>query len=162
MKKLFLVLLFAPLISYGQEITTYYLIRHAEKNITDLTNKNPHLTEEGRQRATRWTSVFKNIEFDIVYSTNLHRTLETARPLVLERGLSIRNYNPDQLYNDAFKKLNAGKSVLVVGHSNTTPLLANKILGKESYSEIDESVHNNLYIIQIINENVTSQLLSIE
>jgi len=44
MKKLFIIILLAPLVSFGQDITTYYLIRHAEKNITDLTNKNPHLT----------------------------------------------------------------------------------------------------------------------
>ena len=111
MKKLLLVLLFAPLISYGQEITTYYLIRHAEKNITDLTNKNPHLTEEGRERETRWTSVFKNIEFDMVSPTTLHRTLDTHSPLIVARGRAISNYSTDQVSNDASKKLNAGQSV---------------------------------------------------
>lgn len=163
MKKLFIILLlFVPLVSSGQEITTYYLIRHAEKNITDLTNNNPHLIEEGKRRANRWLSVFKNIQFDIVYSTDLNRTIETAIPLVLDRGLSINKYDPNQLYNDTFKKRNTGKTVLVVGHSNTTPILANKILGKEYYSEIDESIHSNLYILQIFNEKITTQLLSIE
>ena len=61
MKKLFIIILLAPLVSFGQDITTYYLIRHAEKNITDLTNKNPHLTEKGKQRAISWVSIFKNI-----------------------------------------------------------------------------------------------------
>ena len=163
MKKLFIIILFAPLVSFGQDITTYYLIRHAEKNLTDLTNKNPHLTEKGKQRAIRWVSVFKNIQFDIIYSTNFHRTIETARPLVLEKGISIQKYDPKQLYNEAFKKRNKGKRILVVGHSNTTPVLANKILEKEYYSEIDESIHGNLYVLQIFNDNnVTSQLISIE
>ena len=65
--------------------------------------------------------------------------------------------------NDEFKKRNYGKIILIVGHSNTTPILANKILGKQYYSEIDESIHGNLYIIQVMNDNnVTSQLLSLE
>ena len=50
-----------------------------------------------------------------------------------------------------------------MGHSNTTPILANKILEKDYYSEIDESIHGNLYILQVFNDNnVTSQLISIE
>ena len=84
-------------------------------------------------------------------------------PIALERGISIDKYEPDELYNDEFKKRNYGKIILVVGHSNTTPFLANKILGKEYYSEIDESIHGNLYIIQVMSgNNVTSQLLSLE
>ena len=163
MKKYLIVLLFTPLISFGQEITTYYLIRHAEKDLTDLKNKDPHLIEAGRQRSKSWVSIFKNVQFDKVYSTNFHRTIETAMPIALERGISIDKYEPDQLYNDEFKKHNYGKIILIVGHSNTTPILANKILGKQYYSEIDESIHGNLYIIQVMsNNNVTSQLLSLE
>ena len=50
----------------------------------------------------------------------------------------------------------------MVGHSNTIPYLANKIIGKDIYSSIDETIHGNLYIISIVNENVTYQLLKIE
>ena len=66
MKKLFIIILLAPLVSFGQDITTYYLIRHAEKNITDLTNKNPHLTEkENRERLVG--SLFLKIYNSIKY-----------------------------------------------------------------------------------------------
>ena len=45
MKKLILTFIFLSLslISYAQEITTYYLIRHAEKLRIDKTDKNPNL-----------------------------------------------------------------------------------------------------------------------
>ena len=162
MKNLFILLLILPIFSFGQVITTYYIIRHAEKDLSDLNNKNPHLIEEGKLRANRWASIFKEIPLDIVYSTNFHRTLETVTPLVKKMNLPIYRYNPKELYNDAFKKRNNGKAVLVVGHSNTTPFLANKILGKDNFSEIDESIHGNLYIIQIINNTKTSQLLYLE
>jgi len=51
---------------------------------------------------------------------------------------------------------------LVVGHSNTTPALANKILGREEYPQIDDLTNGNLYILKVSSQGVTSQLLSIE
>ena len=45
MKKLILTFTFfsLTLISYSQEVTTYYFIRHAEKLRIDKTDKNPNL-----------------------------------------------------------------------------------------------------------------------
>lgn len=64
----------------SDETTTYYLIRHAEKDRTDTSNKNPNLNLEGLERAKKWASYFKNIELDAVYSTNYNRTQQTATP----------------------------------------------------------------------------------
>ena len=44
-----------------QRTTTYYLIRHAEKDRTDSLNRNPNLTEQGLERAKKWANYFKNI-----------------------------------------------------------------------------------------------------
>ena len=44
--------------------TTYYLIRHAEKDRSDKSNRNPELTEIGKTRAQHWNEVFQNIAFD--------------------------------------------------------------------------------------------------
>ncbi len=52
--------------------------------------------------------------------------------------------------------------MLVVGHSNTTPALANILIGEDIYNSIDESIHGNLYIINIINNKVTYELLNLE
>ena len=48
MKKLvvLLVILFCSLSSFAQEVSTYYLVRHAEKDRSDKTNSNPELTED--------------------------------------------------------------------------------------------------------------------
>ena len=53
MKKLILTFIFLSLslISYAQEITTYYFIRHAEKLRIDKTDKNPNLNFNGNKRA---------------------------------------------------------------------------------------------------------------
>ena len=51
----FLTLL--PLYTNAQEVTTYYLIRHAEKQRLDPNDRDPSLTSKGFERANRW-SVF--------------------------------------------------------------------------------------------------------
>ena len=62
------------------EVTVYYLIRHAEKDRSDKKNKNPELTKQGNNRAAYWASVFKEVPFDAVYSTDYNRTIQTATP----------------------------------------------------------------------------------
>ena len=146
----------------SQETTTYYLIRHAEKELSNPENKNPHLTQQGIRRANSWKKIFKEISFDKIYSTNFFRTQETARFIAIDKGISIDEYKTNNTYNKSFKEENKGKTILVVGHSNTVPFLANKIIGEDIYSSIDESIHGNLYILNIVNENVTYQLLNLE
>lgn len=149
-------------ISLAQEVTTYYLIRHAEKERIDPSNRDPHLTEAGQDRAENWQKVFEEVPFDIVYSTPYHRTRETAQPTASAKQLAVESYDPRNLYDSLFKEKNEGKIVLVVGHSNTTPALANKILGREVYPQIDDRTNGNLYILQVSSHGVTSQLLLIE
>ena len=149
-------------IGIAQEVTTYYLIRHAEKDRTDPSNRDPHLTVAGQERAENWQNVFNAVPFDRIYSTPYHRTRETAQPTATAKQLLVENYDPSDLYNASFQEKNNGKIVLVVGHSNTTPALANKILGREEYPQINDHNNGNLYIIQVSADGVTSQLLSIE
>ena len=83
MKKYLFLFIFAfSLLSSctSDETTTYYLIRHAEKDRTDNTNRNPHLNPEGEKRAQNWSTYFKDIKLDAVYSTNYNRTIQTATP----------------------------------------------------------------------------------
>lgn len=105
------------------EVTSYYFIRHAEKIRHDKTNKNPDLTEKGLRRAQNWNTVFGNIDFDIIYSTDYNRTVQTAAPTAKSKGLEIQIYNPRELFSEEFQLDTNGKTVLVVGHSNTIPLI---------------------------------------
>ena len=129
------------------QTTTYYLIRHAEKNRLVTSDKNPNLKEKGVDRAIKWSKTFKHINFDYIFSTNYNRTIQTALPTAKSKDLEIQFYNPSDLYNEEFKTLTKGKTVLIVGHSNTTPEFVNKILGEEKYPEIEDRNNANLYII---------------
>lgn len=141
-----------------QNTTTYYLIRHAEKDRTDSLNRNPNLNEQGLERAKKWADYFKNIELDAVYSTNYNRTLQTASPTAESKGLKVQLYNPRKMYDSIFQSETTGKTVLVVGHSNTTPVFANKILGKKTYDIMGDRDNSSLYIV-ILKDNETRSII---
>ena len=147
--------------THENEITTYYFVRHAEKVRADATNKNPNLTEKGENRAQNWSSVFKNVVFDAIYSTNYNRTIQTATPTANNKNLEIQFYDPRKLFNEDFKLKTIGKTVLIVGHSNTTPQFVNKILGTKKYADISDSNNSNLYIVTISNNIIIDILLEI-
>lgn len=143
------------------ETTTYYFIRHAEKDRTDTTNKNPDLNESGLKRADKWADYFKNIKLDAIYSTNYNRTQQTAQPTAKNKNLKILDYDPSTLYSNDFAKATKGKIVLVVGHSNTTPAFVNMVLGEKKYEDIDDNDNSQLFIVTISGEKITDQVLSI-
>ena len=163
MKKQILTFIFLSLslISYAQEITTYYFIRHAEKLRIDKTDKNPNLNFNGYKRAEAWKDVFSDVPFDAIYSTDYNRTKLTAKPTANSKNLQILLYNPNTMYSEAFQNNTKGKTVLVVGHSNTTNVFANKILGIEKYKEIKDNNNSNLYIVTISDGKISSILLKI-
>ena len=156
------VFIFSSIVAFSQEeSTTYYLIRHAEKVRSDASNKDPHLTKKGHNRASYWAMVFSTVQFDKVFTTKYHRTIQTANPTAKSQGLSMEYYDPRKMYDENFQNATKGKTVLVVGHSNTTPFFANKILGKNTYKEIEDNNNNNLYIITVTKSSKTGVLLKV-
>lgn len=171
MKHLFILLLTVVIVlsSFSQEkveakenstkITIYYFIRHAEKDRSDVTNKNPNLIQKGVFRAAKWSYVLDYVKFDAVYSTDYNRTKQTARPTAEKNNVEISFYNPKELYSEEFIKNTKGKTVLVVGHSNTTPMFVNAVIGKEKYENIDDNNNANLYIVTISGSGEISDML---
>jgi broad specificity phosphatase PhoE len=144
----------------SEEITTYYFIRHAEKDTSDSKNEDPELTEAGVKRTQNWAKTFKAIDFDLIYSSDYKRTLNTARPIAKDQNKEIKFYNTEKLNDKDFQENTKNKTVLVVGHSNLNPEWVNYILGKKKYQDLDESVYGSLFIVTIHpNGERTSQLL---
>lgn len=128
---------------------TYYLVRHAEKQ-KDGTD-NPHLTEQGHERAELLAQQLKFAGINKIYSSDYHRTLETAEPLAKLLELKVELYNPRELENFAEALKQETGRVLVVGHSNTTPPLA-ELLSDQAVPEIDDSEYTNLYQIVLVGD----------
>ncbi|MEH6536233.1 MAG: histidine phosphatase family protein [Psychroserpens sp.] len=169
MKNIFslLLIVFISIPSFSQEknidseTTTYYLIRHAEKDRSDKTNRNPDLTEAGKTRANHWSEVFQYVKFDAVYSTKYNRTTQTATPTAKKNNLELSFYDPRALYSEDFAKATKGKIVLVVGHSNTTPAFVNMILKEKKHEDIEDNNNGNLYIVTISEGKISDQVLTI-
>ncbi|MDJ0646345.1 MAG: phosphoglycerate mutase family protein [Flavobacteriaceae bacterium] len=128
--------------------STYFLIRHAEKDRSDAENKDPVLTEKGQQRALKWSELFVHYGIDAVYSTDYNRTLLTAKPTASALTLKITTYHPFKLDFENFLKETKGKNVLVVGHSNTIPFFVNKLIGQDNfYQQMEDNDNASLYIV---------------
>lgn len=144
------------------EVTTYYFIRHAEKDTSNPAEKNPILTEAGIRRAEKWAEIFKEVPFDLIYSTDFKRTKATAQEIAESQNLEIQLYNSGKLNDEDFQQKTKGKTVLVIGHSNTNPRFVNYILEEEKYCDIDDKESGSLFIVSVSPEGVkTSQVLYI-
>lgn len=138
----------------AQEFTVY-LTRHAEKQ-TD--QENPSLTKCGISRAHQLAELLELANIKAVYSTPYNRTIETATPVANKLGLAVKQYSPSALDMFAVDLLKAKQNVLVVGHSNTTPVLAS-FLSREEVKKISESQFRLLFQITINEDERTMTLL---
>lgn len=141
--------------------STYYFIRHAEKDRSNPSEKDAHLTEQGKKRAQNWSKVLQNIKFDAVYATDYNRTKETAQPTASKNNLEIVTYSSNSNFDEAFKNATKGKTVLVVGHSNTIPDFVNAVIGKQKYDEIDDANNGNLYMVTLADGTIIDTVLTI-
>ena len=126
----------------------YYLIRHAEKDT--VPKDNPKLTEAGLARANYLADMMKGTRVDAVYSSMYTRTLFTVDTLASRKGMKIRPYNHKKL-KQVYEDISADSTtaaVIIAGHSNTTPALANVILGRQEFeSGFDESDYDNILVV---------------
>jgi 2,3-bisphosphoglycerate-dependent phosphoglycerate mutase len=152
MKKI-LVLFFVAILAFPaegqQSITTFILVRHAEKG-NDGTN-DPELATAGVDRAKRLTDMFSATTIDAFYSTKTKRTQSTAAPLAQAKGKEVLIYdNQKPATVDELIAKNLGKTIFVVGHSNTVPQLANQLLGKEQFQNFADTDYGNIIVISVV------------
>ncbi len=131
--------------------TTYYFVRHAEKDTTDKENRDPQLTEEGIRRANFLATYFKDKSLDMFYSTDYGRTLQTIIPTLHQFKGNIKSYTAgkDTLFDAEFWKATYGKKVLVLGHSNTSPRFMNEILSESVYDDLEENTYDIFFKMEI-------------
>lgn len=143
-------------------MSTFYFIRHAEKDRSNPENPDPELNQEGLGRAIRWERVLSEIPITTVYSTDFERTKMTADPIAVSKDLVIKIYDPATLEIENFKYANLGENVLVVGHSNTIPDFVNKMIGENKYSNMDDYDNSSLFIVRIIDGKATDIRLKMD
>jgi broad specificity phosphatase PhoE len=108
---------------------TIILVRHAEKNagMTPDVLLNP----SGEERARELARALKDAKIGAIFTTEVRRTQQTAEPTATEFHLQpivIPAKDIDALVS-RLQALPADETALVVGHSNTVPMLVERLGG---------------------------------
>jgi phosphohistidine phosphatase SixA len=148
MKKITLIL-FLSICSYAcsnaiPSTTTIYIVRHAEKDISNSKNQDPELSEIGQARVKALNEKLKNQKIDAVFSSKFKRTKQTGAGVAERNGLIIQEYDAHNYkdLSDLVKNKFKNKKVLIIGHSNTVLELiesfgANRPLGALTDDDYD-------------------------
>jgi broad specificity phosphatase PhoE len=137
----------------SQATTTIIFVRHAEKATEPADD--PGLSEAGQRRVAELTRQLVDADvvagIDAVYATDYNRTQETARPIADALDLPINTYDASDTETvlATILKEHKGEIILVVGHSNTVPMLIANLGASKKVPPILESEYDNIYIISI-------------
>lgn len=133
-----------------------YLVRHAEKQTGD----DPALTAAGETRADALADLLIDAEIERIHSSDYRRTRDTAAPLAAHLDLPVELYDPRDLPGLAAQLKAEGGRHLVVGHSNTTPPLAEALGGDGGDPIVEATEYDRLYVVTVGPDGtVTSTLL---
>lgn len=132
-------------------LTTILLIRHADIDIPDgvVDENSISLNSSGEKRAQDLVNIVEKAPISAVYTSNIHRSIQTAKPLI--KRLSIKHEaidSPKEVVDHILSNYR-GKNVLVIHHTNTVPeiiqILSNKI--------VEISGFDDFYIVNIYNSD---------
>lgn len=147
-------------VAQTESITTFILVRHAEK--ADDGTADPALTPEGIARSKRLAALFSDTEIDAVYSTKYKRTMNTVLPVASERALDIQTYEPGKAgFADMLLVKHNGLTVLIAGHSNTVPQLANALIGRDEYENFPDDAYGNILIVSVVRKGEATKVLAL-
>ena len=141
-------------------ITTVILVRHGEK--AGPSGDVP-LNDLGVTRANELLRVLSGTKVAAIYVTPYLRTEQTAAPLAVATHLEPVIVKADNAYAknvvDAILRDHKGETVVVIGHSNTTPDVI-KQLGVANPPKMDDSTYDDLFVVSIA-KGATPKLLSL-
>ncbi len=130
--------------------TTIYLVRHAEKEA----GENPSLTPAGEARAAALVKRLGDKPITRVFSTDTRRTRQTAAPFADTLGINVEIYDGKALPAFATQLRATPGTILVVGHSNTTPELVTLLGGEAGEPIIEASEFDRLYELHVSGNRV--------
>jgi len=135
--------------------TVVIVVRHAEK--AAVGGDDPPLSEAGQKRAQRLAELAAPAGVSVIYTTQFKRTRDTAQPLAERLKLTPQTIeltretiggHPAALA-DEIKTKHKGKTVLVVGHSNTAPRVAGALTG-QTIPDLNDATEFDAVFVVII------------
>jgi broad specificity phosphatase PhoE len=133
----------------GSTPKTIFVVRHAEKQ----SGPDPELSELGTANAAALAETMRAIPLDSVWSTDTKRTRNTGLPTATEHERALTIYDVRGGVDTAMQNLaerllagEGGERVLVIGHSNTGPILM-RALGAEDAPDLTDREYGDLFIL---------------
>jgi len=157
MKKiLFCLVLLVGSISCGIALpgsTTIYIVRHAEKDLSDPKNQDPELSAEGKLRAADLAEKLKNVKIDAVFSTKYKRTSQTGADVCRNNGIILQEYDASNFkaISDLIKTKYQNRNILIVGHSNTVLELIEAFGAKRPLDVLKDDDYDFFFEVKIDN-----------
>jgi len=149
----FLFLFCVFIINTVAQEKTILLVRHAEK-VDD--SQDPELSPQGKERVQRLVKAIGKYKPGGFFSTDFKRTRDTLAPLAAKREKKIEIYDPrkPQELIDTIMKSKT-KRFVISGHSNTIPGIANLLLKKEVFKNLNDSEHSVIWLVRLNDGKVT-------
>jgi broad specificity phosphatase PhoE len=141
----------APALAAQQAPTVVILVRHADKAAAPAND--PPLTEIGAERARALVGLLRDAKVGAVLHTPTVRTRDTARPTAAHFGITpeIIPLGPAPVVAAAVREMvakHSGKTILIVGHSNTIlPWIA--ALGGPQRPDLCDHQYDGIYTLVI-------------
>jgi broad specificity phosphatase PhoE len=151
-----------PVIPDGKNETTVYLIRHAEK--ASETDPNPDLSSRGRARAESLAVQLKDSGVNMIITSDLKRTIQTAAPLADLRHIRPKIIPIESSVENHVRRIadeirsHQGATILVVGHNNTVNRILEQI-GGGRIGDLCTDEYSNLIIVSLSQGRPTKMLL---
>jgi 2,3-bisphosphoglycerate-dependent phosphoglycerate mutase len=101
-------------------------------------------------RAQTLIRVLGKSDIEAIYHSDTKRSKETAAPLATHLpNITKKQINDAPAMKNDILANHAGKTVLVIGHSNTVPELINRLSGRHM-PDINDSEFDNLFIVTVL------------
>ena len=140
----------------AQKTLKVWIVRHAEKDISNPAERDPDLTQEGYKRAEALMKTLKSKKIDSIFSTDYKRTKLTGFPLADRIGIAIQTYDPTKATAliSSLKNNAADKSVLIIGHSDTILELIEVLGVKRPVEAIADDEYDYLFSLTVKGDKV--------
>lgn len=134
---------------------TVYVVRHAER--AEDGTSDPPLSTDGLARAQALREALSDVPLAAIHTTHLQRTWQTASPVARDQGIEIQQHpisageaGPHSAtLAEHLIQHHCGDQVLVVGHSNTVPLILSALTGQPE-PELSERDYDFFHQVRLL------------
>ena len=136
-----------------------FFVRHAETASSTRTNRNPALSPAGLQRAQSLAKLLQSCGVTHLFASEFQRTQSTLAALAKLGDLKVKIIPANEMATqlDALRSLPAGAVAVVCGHSNTIPMMVEKMGGEiasfkgfaKAQHALDHDAYHQLFLLTL-------------